>query len=78
MLCMSLESHLLILNGDIDFILLYIIIIQMKQQITENEENLFFGGKCLGVGSDIKSGWSFVSILGATGYDFKLILNFFL
>ena len=27
----------------------------MKQQITENEENLFFGKKCPGVSSDLKS-----------------------
>ena len=32
-----------ILNGDIDFVLCYIIINKMKQQITENKEIYFFG-----------------------------------
>ena len=27
----------------------------MKQQITENDENIFFGKKCPGVSSDLKS-----------------------
>ena len=31
-----------ILNGDVLFLLFYIIINKMKYQITENEENLFF------------------------------------
>ena len=32
-----------ILNGDINVLRLYIIVYKMKQQITENEENLIFG-----------------------------------
>ena len=43
-----------ILNGDIDFNI-FIIINKMKQQITENKENLFFAIKnCVGVSSDLK------------------------
>ena len=34
-----------ILNGDFFLLLFYIIIHKMKQQITENEENLFLGKK---------------------------------
>ena len=36
----------LILNGDLNFILLHIIIIKIKKQITENEEITFICGKC--------------------------------
>ena len=44
------------LNGNIDFLLFYIIINKMKQQITENEENLFFGKNRPGVISDLNYG----------------------
>ena len=42
-----------ILKGDINFLLFFININKMRYQITENEENLFFGKKCQGVSSDL-------------------------
>ena len=41
------------LNGD--FLLFYVIINKMKQQITEHEESLFWGEKCQGVGCDLNA-----------------------
>ena len=39
---MPLKSHNSKINGDIAILLFYIIINKIKQQITENNENLFF------------------------------------